>query len=193
MSKQIELPLYQPPSHPKKGLTSLGFWTRFIIYNCVVSAVILPIYRTDWVENLTFSKPKEMRAIQRQGQDYIVALKNAQQNYFLQKSKFTESIEELNEVIDISAKPENYEFQMWIVPEKGPFQGDEARAFAEVFIVAIPREPGFKSYSSAVSAPQEGRTSFQVCETEQPSQIPPIPTRIALNCPPGSKSRYHRL
>ncbi len=166
------------PLNPEKynkasWIKSFSFWIKFIIYNCVISAILLPIYREDWIKNFFFSQKHARKARQVEGKHYVGAMNRAQQAYYLENEQFAGSIEELN--IGLPLETPNYQYQIWTIGESGPFQAEIISP--EAIVIAIAQQPGLKSYSGVVWIDEKGEIMRHMCETDLPSSTSVIPER----------------
>lgn len=125
------------------------------------------------------------KAKQAEGRQYLGAMNRRQEAYYLEKGKFGTTIEDLG--VGIKRETQSYHYQ--ILP-----QGDGTKS---VIMTAIAKIPGIVSYTSAVFAVKQtsGQTLTQaiICETEQPSNVPPAMLTISadasaiIQCPTGSR------
>ena len=170
-------------------LNSSRFWSKFAIYNFIVGAVLLPIYRVDRIKNFSFSANSERKARRFEGKGYVGAMSRAQQAYYLEHEKFANSLEELN--IALPAETSNYRYQIWTIGEHGPFQSGRVSPEAIAMAIATPQQQELKSYSSVVWVDETGKKMHYMCETNLPSMTPVIPARILdeqqFSCPQGSR------
>ena len=182
-----------PPSRfsqNKKRLSWIkcsSFWTKFAIYNFIIGAILLPIYRADWI-NYTFgSKSLVQGSRYTEGKNYVGAMTRAQQAYYLENEQFADSIEELN--IGLPPETPNYQYHIWKTGKHGPFQVEIISP--ETIAIASARQPGLKSYSGVVWIDEKGDTIRYLCETNLPSSTLVIPDRRPgeerFKCPKGSK------
>ncbi len=112
---------------------------------------------------------------------YISVLAQAQQRYFLQTGSFASSLEELG----IAGIMETQQYRYKLEP-----LGDEEG----IAIMAEPKESGIQSYTGVVLAAEDGterETITAICQSNQPSDIPPIPTLLngQIQCSPDSSLR----
>lgn len=140
--------------------------------------------------------PAELRravtvAKQAEAQNYLSAMNLGQIAHYLERSKFSPTIEALG--VGIPAQTLNYSYQ--IVP-----QGDGTKS---VVMRAQAKDSRTKSYTGAVFLFQNGEAITAVagiCETSKPSASPPaIPTAprnasSKIQCSEGSQPlpRFHR-
>ncbi|HAG84306.1 MAG TPA: hypothetical protein DD379_27610 [Cyanobacteria bacterium UBA11162] len=139
------------------------------------------------------SDPSQLAEIERQltakrsateAKQYLGSMSRAQQAYRLEYPNFATTIEELG--IGLNSETENYRYQ--ILP-----QGDRTQS---VIITAQAKNPDLKSYTAAVfvvKIDDYDTTIATICESEQPSSIPPaIPispknNESDIQCAPGSQ------
>jgi len=120
------------------------------------------------------SKAKQAEAKQNLG-----SLNRAQQSYFLENSRFTSNLADLE--IGMKSETENYIYSLDLIGQTG------------LHAIAIAKEYGVKSYTSGVfSLKVEGTNEITtigiVCESEQLLSIPMLPPKLIGNqpqCPPG--------
>ncbi len=191
-SVPIEAPQSKSASKKARRLTSLGFWLRVFIYNCVASAVLLPIYKIERLERSTatlfklFSPPCTPYQIfaksddlvprlytcqdpQSEGISKIGAIARAQEAYYANNLKFSDSIEALT---NLPLETNHYQFQMWTRPKNGPF--DRGVDSPKVIITARAKQPEIRSYGGIVFLDVNGRPISRICETRRPSQDFPV-------------------
>lgn len=121
------------------------------------------------------------RALQPRVLSDIASITRAQQHYFLEQDTFADSIEKLG--LAIKTDTETYRYRISPPPITGPFQSRNGKVFSEpltlnksVMITAQAINPAMKSYTSAVFVTKlkgEKNPVAVICETEQPSRIPP--------------------
>ncbi|WP_200819389.1 type IV pilin-like G/H family protein [Tolypothrix sp. NIES-4075] len=119
-----------------------------------------------------------------EGKQIITAMNRAQQVYYLENNKFATTIEQLA----VGIKPETESYQYKILPQ--------GKSTSSVMMTATARSPESKSYTSAVfvtKVNKENLTIAGICETNNPSKIPPtmlkfIPSKEGgqIQCPAGS-------
>lgn len=119
-----------------------------------------------------------------EGKQILSAMNRVQQAYYLENNKFATTIEQL--AIDIKPKTENYQYR--ILPQ--------GKLTSSVMMTAIPKSLESKSYTSAVfvtKVNKETLTIAGICETNNPSKIPPVMVKFIpskeggqIECPAGS-------
>jgi hypothetical protein len=119
-----------------------------------------------------------------EGKQILNAMNRVQQAYYLENNKFATTIEQL--AIDIKPETENYQYR--ILPQD--------KLTSSVMMTATAKSPESKSYTSAVfvtKVNKENLTIAGICETNNPSKIPPlmlkfIPSKEGgqIECPAGS-------
>lgn len=123
------------------------------------------------------------RARQAEGKQNLGGMNRAQQAYYLENEKFASKIEDLG--IGIKPETENYRYQ--ILP-----QGNQTQS---VMMTAQAKRPELRSYTGAVfvvKSKDEYLTIGGLCETDEPSSIPPAmpvaPSNEStqIQCPAGS-------
>ncbi|MGB3236736.1 MAG: type IV pilin-like G/H family protein [Geitlerinemataceae cyanobacterium] len=182
-------------------LTPTGFLLRLAIYSSVVSAIVLPSFlsyrsfKFNLFDGAAKAKPAE-------GRSSVGAAIRAQKAYYLENGKFTDSIGELR--LGLQPETNNYRYQIWIAPERGPFQILNRTLFSQgVIFTATAKSPNLKSYTGIVGIDplnsQAKTTISRVCETLEPSQVSPLfPTlsqsdrdsATIVSCPKGSTPLY---
>lgn len=122
-------------------------------------------------------------AKQAEAQHYLAAMNLAQLAYYLERSRFATTIDELN--LGVPAETENYRYQIIAA-------GNELRS---IIMTAQAKDSRLKSYSGAVFVFSlgEARTAIAgICGTIRPSTSPPLlPTApnfvsTGVLCPQGS-------
>ncbi|MBD0304576.1 MAG: hypothetical protein ICV85_21190 [Tolypothrix sp. T3-bin4] len=119
-----------------------------------------------------------------EGKQILNAMNRVQQAYYLENSKFATTIEQL----PVGIKPETEKYQYKILPQ--------GKLTSSVMMTATAKSLESKSYTSAVFATKvnkENLTIAAICETNNPSKIPPtmlkfIPSKEGgqIECPAGS-------
>ena len=90
------------------------------------------------------------------------AMSRSQQAYRLESPDFADTIDELQ--IDISSETETYRYE--IIPQRDPT--------TSVMMTATAKQPDLLSYTSFVYVEKdEGWTTSFICETNEPSTVPP--------------------
>lgn len=158
-----------------------AFSANAMIFEKVSDATTLP-------ENVqVFNGEPEKQASSQtavEGKQIITAMNRAQQAYYLENNKFATTIEQLA----VGIKPETESYQYKILPQ--------GKSTSRVMMTATAKSPESKSYTSAVfvtKVNKENLTIAGICETNNPSKIPPtmlkfIPSKEGgqIECPAGS-------
>ncbi|EAW36253.1 type IV pilin-like G/H family protein [Lyngbya sp. PCC 8106] len=118
-----------------------------------------------------------------EAKQYISAINKAQEVYYSEKNRFGTSIGELG--IGIKAETENYTYQIVV-------GADQRNAIA----TATSKHSDLTSFTAVIFVVNQNdseTTVTQICETEEPSKLPPpTPKRPTANdeiqCPSGSRS-----
>jgi hypothetical protein len=122
--------------------------------------------------NNTDVKPANLKTVESAGKTYASALMKGQQAFFLEKSKFGNTIEEL----DMGVKSDTEHYKLEVVDVKP----------TQVKVTVTAKKEGYKSFTAsvfAVNSADNGLPVGIVCGTDQPSQIPP-----ELSAPPKSET-----
>ncbi len=124
------------------------------------------------------------KAKQSEAKTYIGAMNRAQQAYYLENNKFSSEISDLG--IGINDETENYQYQV-------NNDGNPKKTVA----TARAKNDSLRSYTGAVfiikSPDGFDTTTAVICQTNQPSQIPPgTPELIGdeIQCSSGSSKLY---
>ncbi len=213
MTTQVRVKSSNPHSKidkpPTVGYTIGGFFARFVIYNCIVTAILLPVYAsnsfkfTDLFGNASKAKSAEAKQI-------VGAVNRSQQAYFLDKTHFSNTLADLK--IGVASETKNYQYEVWVPPQNGPMQASEPNTLPiGAIVTARSKNPSLPSLSGVVSlVPEPGdkikmRMVTGMCITSTPSTTSPILPRLRLKkqfegqqdlspsnmitvCPSGSKS-----
>ena len=121
------------------------------------------------------------KAKQSEAKQYIGSMNRAQQAYYAEKGKFSDTIEGIG--IGIKTETTNYKYTIVNVDN------------TKIIVSATAKTKNLKSYTGAVFLIKDidgsDTTKADVCETDRPSQTPPnIPQLIGndIQCPAGSVS-----
>lgn len=137
-------------------LGTVGTWGIVILWPQVLPA--LALQEPSLIETL---QQQTIRAKQSEGKNYIGAMNRAQQAYFIEYDKFTNSLEKL--AIGIKNHTENYSYVMRVVGKAA-------------FHYAIPRDRRLKSYVGGVFSVKNSQgeiTEAIVCEANSPGPKKP--------------------
>ena len=175
---------------PMTNLSKITHWLlRMFVYACMGTSAILLVY--DFENSCWFCIG--YRNHKAEAKQYIGAMNRAQQAYYLEKSNFSNSINNLG--LGIKTDTAGYSYRILSPMEpiqdaaaiKPPSQEKE-RAIA----FATPKRTGFKSYMGIVWKYQNTNgqitTTSLICETGEegvlyPSNLPQTTNQIY--CPPG--------
>lgn len=105
---------------------------------------------------------------------FINSVNKSQQIFYLQHGKFATNFEEL--AISSQSQPESYEYQIIAANQQ---QG---------IVTAQAKKPDLKSYMGVVFVIEKSAVD-KICQTNQPSQIPPSQPEVIedqIQCPAGS-------
>ena len=190
-SEPIEIPQSKSVSKKTQKFTSFRFWLRVFIYNCVIGAVLLPIYKIERLERSATNifkffylcTPYQIFAQsdlvprlytcadpQSEAVSFIGATARAQKAYYASHLKFADSLEDLE--IGLPLETNHYDFQMWVRPQNGPF--DRGVGAPEVIVIGRTKQPEIRSYGGIVFLDGKGRPVSQICETRKPGQDFPV-------------------
>lgn len=138
-----------------------AFSANAMIFEKVSDATILP--KNVQVFN---GEPENQASSQTavEGKQIITAMNRAQQAYYLENNKFATTIEQL-----VATKPETENYQYKILPQ--------GKSTSSVMMTATAKSPESKSYTGAVfvtKVNKENLTIAGICETNNPSKIPPV-------------------
>lgn len=175
-----------PESHERQGipvavwlLIGCGGLGILLFFLMIIAAIALPSFLN-----------QANKARQAEAKQSMAAMVRAEQAYFLENSKFTASLSQLE--VGLPTESPNYRYSLKL--QSGKPQ--------PLMITATPKKTGLKSYSAAVFAVKDGQELLpvgQVCETERPSSLPPAmpvapatPTD-AIECPAGSLPIFTKL
>jgi len=115
---------------------------------------------------------------QQEGRQYLNRMVEAQKLFYQKNQQLAQSLEELERSAAVVSHSYNYTYR---VTTATPTQFQ---------LAAIARISTLKSYAAVVSLPEPaGAIATKLCETSQPSQVPPIVSRTALSplqCSAGS-------
>lgn len=168
----------QKPANPSddRRLTPTGWLMRLVIYSSVMSSMVLPVFQNDPFWNFNFFDGAA-KARNFEGRNYVGTINRSLQAYYLEYGMFTDSIGKLG--IGIPSETPNYRYQIWVVPEQGPFQVSNDRFFSpSVIVTATAIGPNLNSYSGIVSLDRSNSQSritiSGICKTLQPSPVPPL-------------------
>lgn len=132
----------------------------------------------------------ESSTIERQAKSSVGSALFNQQTYFLEKKAFANSFGALKED---SINTKDYSYRIILKPDK----------FKGVAVMATSKNPKLRSYTGVVyvvNSKQLGTVTLsQLCETKEPSKVPPIapdnPKSVSgkIRCPTGSRSSFELL
>ncbi len=137
-----------------------------------------------------FQQPQ--KAKQSAARQYIGSINRAEQAFFLEKERFTTSIQELG--IGIKSETADYRYRIFLLQRTGVSQPALKPA---AWSIAIPKQPTLKSYVGVVwignvSQSNEITSRAILCESSQPTmKLSPAPTFLTskegpeANCPKG--------
>ena len=173
--------LYLPPSYQNTNYTN-ALLRVYQNNNLLVSHPIISLYKlanknSPAVSNTTldFGLSQANKARQFEAKTYAGTMNRGEQAYYLENSKFTNAIEALQ--TGIKTETENYSYSI------NPL-GNTA-----VQPIGVAKKDGLKSYSGGVFVTSNNMTIAVVCETEQPSKIPPPAPQLVNDkpqCAPGT-------
>ncbi|MCV3217254.1 type IV pilin-like G/H family protein [Plectonema radiosum NIES-515] len=158
-----------------------AFYPNAIIFEKISDATTLPenvqVFNGE-PENQASSNPTM------EGEVIITAMNRTQQAYYLENNKFATKIEQLA----IATKLETDNYQYKILPQ--------GKLTSRVMMTATAKSPESKSYTGAVFVTKvngESLTIAGICETNNPSKIPPTMVKFIpgkeggqIQCPAGS-------
>jgi type II secretory pathway pseudopilin PulG len=210
MTMPIQVQSADRNNAPAVGYTFGGFLARFAIYNCIVTAILLPVYASG-----SFDLTKILRgadkAKESEAKATVGAVNRAQQAYYLEQNRFANAMVELK--IGLPNDTKNYQYKVWVPPQQGPMQVAEPNTLPiGAMITARSKDPNLRSVTGVVAVvPEPGdkikkRTVTGICITSKPSVEPPVlprltlikklkgqqnlsPSNIRTICPPGSIGR----
>ncbi|HIK33855.1 MAG TPA: type IV pilin-like G/H family protein [Oscillatoriales cyanobacterium M59_W2019_021] len=117
------------------------------------------------------AQQEEAKARQSEGKFFVGAVNRAQQAYRLENPEFASTMEELQIILP----PEGTNYQFEIVPQPAPT--------LSVMATATAKSEGIRSYAGAVFVLESGARESILCETNEPSQMPP-----EMPAPPASRN-----
>nr|WP_281062903.1 type IV pilin-like G/H family protein [Limnoraphis robusta] len=133
--------------------------------------------------NWQFSLNSAVRSKQSEARQYLSSINKGQEAHYAEESRFGTSIRELG--IGIKAETENYIYQIVV-------GADQRNAIA----TATSKHSDLTSFTAVIFVMNQNgseTTVTQICETEEPSKLPPptpkSPTdNDEIECPSGSRS-----
>jgi type IV pilus assembly protein PilA len=154
-------------------LGSIGTWGLGIFW-----PQVLPAFALQQPSLIDVLQQQTIRAKQSEGKNYVGAMNRAQQAYFIEYNKFTNSLEKL--AIGIRNPTENYNYIMRVVGKAA-------------FHYAIPRDPRLKSYVGGVFIVKNSQREVPnaiVCEANSPgAKKPAEPTYLDGKLTCGANTR----
>lgn len=181
MTQQSDFEDEPIPSKSKNSIFTVLLIVGGLGCGCFGLIVLLGIISAIALPNFLSSANKAKQAEAKQN---VSAMVRAQQAYYLEKGRFSKSLEDLG----VGIKPETVNYRYQIVPQAGT---------KSVMTTAQAKSSTLKSYTGAVFAIQKHGELLAIagiCETTSATTIPPaMPTLNAsrvnsVKCPPGSKS-----
>ena len=192
----------------KKSLFSVsGLLARTLIYSGICMGMIASLYDfklNSFVVSSTKSSPAEQYINSIEAQQYISStpaerdiksLNYAQEAYYYEYGKFSDSIEKLR--IENPTQRDYYTFA--ILPSIGPLQSHPNQRelplepFERAIAIATPPKihTTHKSYTGVVFAfrnkfSNQLRTKSVICESVRVNLIPPTFDGLQIHCPPGT-------
>jgi len=120
------------------------------------------------------------KARQSEAKTYIGTMNRAQQAYFLENGKFTNSLDEL--AIGITSETDSYEYFITVIDAKKAVQQ-----------FALPKKDNLKAYAGLVYIAKPSNNSLEatssglLCESAKPTNQPPKPFQVTAKptCPEG--------
>lgn len=112
-------------------------------------------------------KPNPNKVKESEGRQYIASINKGQQAYYIEKAEFSYSISDLG--IGIRTETDNYSYDIEKIDPK-----------AFVISTASAKDSKLKSYAGLVYV-EDNTTKSKICETDQPSTLPPKDFRVVDN------------
>jgi serine/threonine protein kinase len=183
----------QVSNSPSSSIEIAGTDSQEITQEARTRAITITVFQYVAAVALAIALPSAMgmviKARQSEGKNNIGAMNRAQQAYFLDHQKFSDSFADLD--IGMITQTENYDYSIRVTP-------------SAVFNYAIPRKKHIKGYVGAVfpipgnEATDEVLTKALACESQSPDWLSnssniqrpgePIVRGKVIECPPNTKN-----